>query len=136
LGSLVVSKDIEIIGEHVFYGCNEMTIYTDDVATDNKWSDKFNSSFRPVIWGCTLSEDKTYVVSVTITENTISNKMVKNGIAAPEREGYDFAGWATQENGAPVYAAADIDKAAIGTTLYAVWTEAVDNNENIENAEI
>lgn len=136
LGSLVVSKDIEIIGEHVFYGCNEMTIYTDDVATDNKWSDKFNSSFRPVIWGCTLSKDKTYVVSVTITENTISNKMVKNGIAAPEREGYDFAGWATQENGALVYAAADIDKAAIGTTLYAVWTKAVDNNENIENAEI
>jgi uncharacterized repeat protein (TIGR02543 family) len=52
------------------------------------------------------------------------------------RQHYDFAGWATQANGAVIYAAADIDKAAIGTTLYAVWTEAVDNNENIENAEI
>ena len=47
-----------------------------------------------------------------------------------------IAGWTTQENGAVVYAAADIDKAAIGTTLYAVWKEAVDNNENIENAGI
>jgi uncharacterized repeat protein (TIGR02543 family) len=68
--------------------------------------------------------------------------MAKFGIKAPERAGYDFAGWATQANGAVIYAAADIDKAAVGTTLYAVWTEAtvetedVEDPNNTDNAEI
>jgi uncharacterized repeat protein (TIGR02543 family) len=136
LTSLVLSKDIQAISDHVFYGCKEMTIYTDQTLADCDWSSKFNSGYRPVIWGCTLSEDKTYVVSVTITEDTISNKMSAGGIGAPEREGYTFDGWATQENGAIVYAAFDIDKAEVGTTLYAIWTKTVVDTDSTDNAEI
>jgi uncharacterized repeat protein (TIGR02543 family) len=100
-----------------------MTIYTDQTSEKSQWAERFNSSFRPVVWGCVLSEDNTYVVSVTITENTFSNENSKNGFAAPERDGYVFAGWATEENGAVVYSAADVAKASQGETLYAVWTQ-------------
>ncbi len=133
LSSVVLSANIQSISQHVFYGCNGMTIYAESTEAEVEWSDKFNSNYRPVIWGCTLSEDKTYVVSVTITENTISNKNAKEGIAAPEREGYAFVGWATQANGAPAYSAADIHKATIGTTLYAVWVEAAPETEVAES---
>ncbi|MBQ4053135.1 MAG: leucine-rich repeat protein, partial [Clostridia bacterium] len=124
LNSIVLRKDIQYIGAHVFYGCKGMTIYTDGTAEEITWNSKFNSSYRPIIYGCTLSEDKTYVVSVAVKEDTILNKMSKGDITAPEREGYTFAGWATQANGAVVYTAADIVKVPIGTTLYAVWEVA------------
>ena len=123
--SVVLSKDVETIGDHAFNACNSATFYTDAQSIMPKWSKSWNSSYRPVVWNCTLSEDKTYVVSVTIGENGISNPLAKGGISAPEREGYSFAGWTTKENSTEIeFSASDITKAEEGVTLYAVWVKA------------
>ena len=44
-------------------------------------------------------------------------------MTAPRRAGYTFVGWATAPEGEVVYAAADVATAPVGTTLYAVYTE-------------
>ena len=124
LTSLVLSKDVKSISDHAFYGCKQMTIYTDATSTEEAgWSDRWNSSYRPIVWGCTLSEDKTYVVSVTVTANTFGNEQAKFGFKAPEKGTQRAVGWATSEGGAVVYAVEDIAKAPVGTTLYPVWGE-------------
>ena len=85
------------------------------------WSPKFNSSHRPIVWGCIMSEDESYVESVTITKETFENDKATNGFTAPEREGYTFKGWAIAKGGSVIFSAADIQKAGVGATLYAVW---------------
>ena len=82
----------------------------------------WNRSDRPVMWGCTLSEDKTYVVSFTRNADSISNTYVESGINAPYRKGYTFGGWAT-EHGSTVaaYTATNVNTAPNGTTLWAIW---------------
>ena len=123
--SVVLSKDVETIGDHAFNACNSATFYTDAQSIMPKWSKNWNSSYRPVVWNCTLSEDKTYVVSVTIGENGISNPLAKGGISAPVRDGYSFAGWTTKENSTEIeFSASNITKAEEGVTLYAVWVKA------------
>jgi uncharacterized repeat protein (TIGR02543 family) len=76
-----------------------------------------------VVWGCTLSEDGSYVVSFTKTASSISNPTATNGISAPYREGYTFGGWATVEGGTASYTAANVNSAADDTVLYAIWIE-------------
>ena len=99
------------------------TIYTTKTEQPENWNVRWNSSYRPVIWGCEVKEDANgkYVYSVTISENSISNTNAKGGITGPERSGYTFKGWATVENGAVVYSADKIAEAPKGTVLYAVW---------------
>lgn len=138
--SILLSSTIDAIGEHAFYGCKQATIYTDEKVSETedgetvyKWNEKFNSSHRPIVWGCTLSEDRTYVTSVTIEENTLANVTAAGGFTAPERDGFVFVGWATEENGEVVYSAEEIANVSVGTTLYSVWEEASveDNDETI-----
>ena len=130
LTSLTLSKEIDYVGSHSFYGCKQATIYTDATSEVN-WSNRWNSSFRPVVWGCTLSSDNAYVVSLEVTENTFSNQMANDGLfTAPEREGYTFLGWATVENGEVVYSAEKVVDASAGTILYAVWEEIQQAPEN------
>ena len=122
LSSLVLSKDVKTISDHAFYGCKQMTVYTDATsAEDAGWSDRWNSSYRPVVWGCTLSADKTYVVSVTMTENTFGNAYAKFGFKAPEKGELRATGWSTTEGGAVEYTPENVANAPVGTTLYPVW---------------
>jgi hypothetical protein len=124
LTSLVLSKDVKSISDHAFYGCKQMTVYTDAVNAESAgWSDRWNSSYRPVVWGCTLSEDKTYVVSVKVTESTFGNVKAKFGFKAPEKDGQRAIGWATTEGGEIAYAIEDIATVPVGTTIYPVWGE-------------
>jgi hypothetical protein len=97
LTSITLRSDIEMLGEHSFYGCKQATIYTNQTVTKNdkgeleyNWNEKFNSSHRPIVWGCTLSDDGTYVVSLTVTETTFENKTAKGGFTDPERTGWVF----------------------------------------------
>ena len=124
LTSLVLSKDVKSISDHAFYGCKQMTVYTDATsAQEAGWSDRFNSGYRPIVWGCTLSEDKTYVVSITVTEKTFENVKANFGFKAPEKDGQRAIGWATTESGEVAYTPENIASAPIGTTLYPVWGE-------------
>jgi uncharacterized repeat protein (TIGR02543 family) len=54
----------------------------------------------------------------------IDNQKAVNGISAPYRAGYDFAGWSIVEGGKTAdYTMETLTQAPNGTTLYAVWTE-------------
>jgi uncharacterized repeat protein (TIGR02543 family) len=119
--SITLHSGISDLGPHVFYMNNAATIYSENESKPESWNERWNSSFRPVIWGCELSGDGSYVVSFVKTADSIENFDAINGISAPMREGYTFAGWATVEDGTPVYTAAEVMNAPDGTTLYAVW---------------
>ena len=120
------------IGTNAFYGCNEMTIYTNAVKTaegnpPQEWHYRWNSGYRPVVWGCTFASDENgvYVQSVVVSENTLDNVKAESGFSGPLRSGWSFAGWATQSGSDEVvYTAAQIVDVPVGTTLYAVWTLA------------
>ncbi len=109
------------VGAHAFYGCSALTVYTDAQEEAQIWNTRWNSSYRPVVWGCTVGEDGE--LSFSYGENSISNLNGSKTLSAPCRAGYAFAGWATSPEGDPVYAA-DLAGVPSGTTLYAVFTAA------------
>lgn len=127
--SFVIPATVESVGMHAFYGAKKATIFSDAATESGDWNTRWNSSFRPVVWGCEVSEDGAYVVSIAVTDSTFTNTYVfydekeNNVFTAPRRKGYTFTGWATEEGGAVVYAADKITEAPVGTTLYAVWEE-------------
>lgn len=131
LNSLFLCSSIEEINAHAFYGCKNLTIYTDAKTVPDGWNARWNSSYCPVIFGAELSKDGKYVVAVNIEEGSVINdKSGKTTISAPEREGYEFVGWATEAQGKAVYTAAEIVNAANGTKLYSVWKEKTTESEN------
>lgn len=116
---VLMQGPIASMGAHVFYGCPRLTIYAACGKVEG-WTGTWNSDYRPVLWNAALSEDGSYVVSVSL--EGAENAHAWGGITVPQREGYLFAGWAGSEGGAPLYG---IDELAPETgTLYAVWTEA------------
>ena len=122
--SVFLNENLESVGEHVFYACNDLTVYVMADSRPETWKKDWNTSFRPVIFGCTLSESGEYVASIVISENSLENTWDVENINAPERLGYTFVGWATSEDGEFVYTMAEIVNAPEGATLYAVWVEA------------
>lgn len=120
--SLVLSQSVENLSPHAVYGCSALTIYTDAESDPEGWQYRWNSSNRPVVYGCEISEEG-YVQSVTLTETTLSNQKAANGFSAPERAGYEFVGWATERGGSAVYSMEQIVEIPLGTTVYPVWEE-------------
>ena len=85
----------------------------------------------PVVWNCVLSEDKSYVVSFTMKKDGIENVTEKNPLGDPEREGYAFVGWATEENSKTVaYKSENVAEAPEGTVLYAIWQQKTQQTED------
>lgn len=122
--AVIIPESLQSFGKHVFYGLKNTTIYCESENAAAGWSAQFNSSFRPLFFGCTLSEDNGYVVSVIAGKNNILNPKATNGISDPVREGYVFGGWATEpESSTPAYTSQNVDDAADGTVLYAIWTQ-------------
>ena len=129
VSSMILESSVTEIEENAFYGCNEMTIYTDAMKTaeggfPTGWHYRWNSGYRPVVWGCTLAEDEngSYVVSVAITANTLDNVNATGGLQNPMRAGYTFLGWATQSGATEAeYTADELVNVPVGTTVYAVW---------------
>jgi len=120
--SFTIPDNVTNIGACIFhslYNRTTSTIYAEASSQPYGWDYLWNYSYFPVIWGCTLSGDKTYVVS--INTSNIENYNY-NEIYAPYRVGYSFGGWTTTQNGNVAdYAAADIENAPANTTLYAIW---------------
>lgn len=114
---------VAYIGKHSFYGLNGTTLYCQAAAIPEQWNQHFNSSFRPVFLGCTLSEDGQYVLSVTVGPDALRNSKATGGISDPVRAGYTFGGWTTQQGSTTAdYTAANVAEAPAGTVLYAIWT--------------
>jgi len=123
LKSVTIPNNVLSIGNYAFRNCNSLTIYSESASTT--WSANWNSSSRPVCWGCQLSSDKTYVTSFiqVIGYNHIFNPS-KFNITEPYRKGYSFGGWATNADGSgTLYPAASLGAAVetYSSTLYAVW---------------
>jgi uncharacterized repeat protein (TIGR02543 family) len=122
LTSITIHSNVTSIGSNAFQDCSKLTIYVEASSKPSGWDIEWNDSNRPVVWGCTLSADKSYVVSFTKTASSISNPTAENGIFAPYREGYTFGGWATTSGGTTAaYTAANVNSATDGITLYAIW---------------
>lgn len=122
--AIILPDSIDFIGKHAFYGLKNTTIYCEADASGADWNIHFNSSFRPVFWGVTLSEDRKYVVSIIAGEDTIVNPKATNGVSDPQREGYKFDGWATELGSTTAsYTSKNVDEAPKGTVLYAIWTQ-------------
>ena len=124
VNTVIIPDNVVTIGRHAFYQLNEATFYVEASAIQSGWNEKFNSSYRPLFWGCTLSEDNSYVVSIKVSEGTLINPNAKGGISNPERDGYTFSGWATAPGGAVAYTSETVATAPSGKVLYAVWTLA------------
>jgi len=120
--SVTVGANVSEMGAHAFYGCNSVTIFVEEGENYNRFDEAWNTSFRPVISGVTLSEEG-YVESVTAGKNALLNGWAESGIATPTRSGYEFKGFSLQPEGEAEYALSEIGSAPEGATLYAVWDQ-------------
>ena len=124
LKSLIIPSSVEYIGKHAFYGMNETTFYCEISEQPAEWNERFNSSHRPIFYGCETSEDG-YVVSIVIKNGNPHNPNAKNGITAPVLEGYDFLGWSTTADATEAeYTCENVTTAPENTTLYSIWKES------------
>ena len=127
LVSIVIPSTLTNIDKHAFYGCTSLTIYTELTSAPAGFAKYWNSSYRPVVWGATLSEAKDHVVSVKKAKGSVTNKNDSNTISAPYKEGYVFSGWATGPNATtPTHGVDGILTVKDGSVLYAIFTP-VDN---------
>ena len=107
LFGITLSLSVTTLGNHVFYGCNTLTIYCESKAAGENWGARWNSGYRPVVYGCVLSSDKSFVQAVE--KSAVENYRLVDGepvntVTAPVRRG-------------------NVCDAPDGTTLYAVWQE-------------
>ncbi len=51
LTNVVIPNSVTSIGEYAFSGCNSLTIHCEAESKPSGWSDIWNSSNRPVVWG-------------------------------------------------------------------------------------
>ena len=122
LESVLLYEGVTNIGAHAFYGCNALTVYAEGAQGDG-WNARWNSSYRPVVWGCDISPDG-YVVSFELTRTSVENFTIAAAPSAPVREGYAFLGWASEADGAAQYTMDELGSLPPGSTLYAVWEPA------------
>ncbi len=122
LTAVMIPKGLVNLGKHAFYG-NQATFYVEAESVPTTWSDRWNSSYRPVILGVTLADDHSYVVSFTKNGEGILNLSERVSITKPSRKGYTFLGWATAPGAAVAYGADAVAGVSDGTVLYSVWAE-------------
>jgi hypothetical protein len=125
LASVTIPSGVNTIGASAFSGCPNLTVYTKEASKRTNWDTSWNASNRPVVWNCALETENggVYVVSLTWNYDNFSYPAATNGIKAPYRVGYTFAGWAKSPGGAVVYTASNMyTDAGYNETIYSVWT--------------
>jgi hypothetical protein len=122
--AVILPETIDVIGKHAFYGLSKASFFCESDTIRPYWHERWNSSYRTVFWGCTLSEDGTYVVAITAGESMIDNLNAPDSSLTPEREGYFLDGWATEAGSDDVaFTSWNLIAAPEGTVLYAVWKQ-------------
>lgn len=122
--SIVLPANVLSIGKHAFFSCTDATFYVEEEEASPNFDRFWNSSYRPVVWGCDLSWDKSYVASFTKSEESFSYVSEQKPLSTPYRPGYEFLGWALEaESDEIAYTAEDVVSAPDGTVLYSVWRE-------------
>lgn len=127
LKSLTIPSTVTNVSYGILSFGERLTVYTDLNSDPTTWDNHWNradwiSIERPVVWGCALSADKSYVVSLTKTSTSITKPNAVNGISAPSRDGYVFGGWYINADfTGTAIASENIAKAANNVTYYAKW---------------
>ncbi len=121
LTSILIHAGVSELGQHAIYADLIATVYCEADSRPTDWNDRWNSSFRPTVWGCTLSDDKSYVVSFVKNEGSLENFDAIGGVSDPYCYGFEFLGWATTQDGEAEYTTAELESVSNGTTLWAVW---------------
>ena len=124
LKSVTLGAVLERVGLNAFYGCHALTVYAEAAAPGESWDGLWNSSFRPVFWGCTLREG---AVSEVPGAGSSENGEALNGVFAPFRPGYVFGGWS--RNGGEAIPAEELFAAGEGP-FAAVWVRDTTNTED------
>lgn len=138
LTCVYLSKNIKTMGVHAFYGCynttdnavtSGATFYTDAEALSDEetgeqvlpegWSSRWNSSYRPAVFGCTLKDG--YVYSIAVKDEAFVNCSENSVMSAPERDGYTFLGWAYSEGATEADLSLKEAFSAEADVLYSVW---------------
>ncbi len=57
LTSIVIPEGVTTIGSFAFYICTSLTIYCEVAEKPDEWSNYWNPSDRPVVWGCQVTGD-------------------------------------------------------------------------------
>ena len=122
--TLIIPSTVSNVGKHAFYGMSDVTIFCEAETPPVEWNERYNTSYRPIFFGCELSDDNRYVVSFTFSATNPENADGSNVIATPTREGYTFAGWTTVKDGTTAeFSMENFTTAPTGTKLYAIWTK-------------
>ena len=122
IDQIIIPSTLADIKASAFNGNDHATFYTEFSSKPSGWSSNWNTAVRPVVWGCNLSADNSYVVSFYNSHYNISNANAINGISNPKRSGYTFDGWYTTSN----YTGTQFMNIATAPSgnLYAKWTES------------
>ena len=117
--SVTIGANVAQMGQNAFYGCNALTLYCAGATRPEGWNALFNSSFRPVFWGCTVYDGAVMNIAAGAPENPVAI----GGICAPWRAGYALAGWSTSSGGEAQIANDGLVQALSEGTVYAVWAQ-------------
>lgn len=124
LDSVIIPKSVVTVGANAFYGCTQASFYLEEGTQSDEWNLRWNSSSRPVVYGASLSEDRTFITGITVGEKAVANN-VNLAVSAitpllpPEREGYTFSGW--QRADGKIINTYEIPNEPAGSVLTAVW---------------
>lgn len=130
LTSIVIPESVTDIDKHAFYGCTSLTVYTEYDSAPDGFEKYWNSSYRPVVWGCTLSQSKDYVVGFEKKPGAITNKNSSNTLSAPILKGYTFVGWSSKSGSTEAqYTAESIYGAENGATYFAIYEKIPEYEE-------
>ena len=121
LKSVVIEEGVEGIQNYAFYGCKLATFYIESATVPADWAQRWNSAYRPVVYGVTISSEG-YVVSFVKKADTVKNVNEKTFLQEPIREGYKCIGWATSATAQTAeYVGNQVLNAPDNLVLYAVW---------------
>lgn len=119
-GIIYIASSVSAIGYRAFSGTEISCIYTEKSPNPSGWSSDWNVDLTTVVYNCTFSANKSYIVSINKTSTSLEH-VSSSGIPNPTRSGYIFGGWYTTSD----YTGNQyMDLAtAPNSTLYAKWTE-------------
>lgn len=145
--SVVIPKDVKLISQSAFGGCDSITeIYYTGTAdewervriADNNGSlptATVYTDYVPDAMKITFSANTTDEVSALPNETSAVGSYVLP-FTVPVRSGYNFLGWSTAPNGKATYQPGDTVEICAATTFYAVWKKTllgdIDGNDTVD----
>lgn len=128
--SIILPSTVSKIDVHAFYGAYDAVIYVYGDSAANEWDKRWNSSYVPVITGCTISSDKSYIESFIKTGENPDNMPVDDAMTAPVRAGFNFVGFSTASGATEAeYTMETLKNVPSDTLLYTVWAPVKTPND-------